>query len=378
MSVNNNSSNQVKLGDYIQLCDERNTDGEYKLNQVRGISILKKLIETKADMQDVPLFSYKILKPREFAYVTVTSRNGEKISLAINDSKETYMVSSSYLVFKSINKDQLLPEYLYLMLSRIEFDRLSRFNSWGSARETFDWSEFCRLQIPLPDLYIQQELVDTYNGLKALAEHNEALIKLLTEACQAYIVDCKKKYPKVELIEYIHEINDQNYQGEYVLEDVRGVSIQKKFIDTKANMDEVPLNKYKIVKDGMFAFNVNTARMGEKFAIALCKDDIYLVSTIYGVFEIKDKSILLPEYLYIIFNRDDFDRYVRFNSWGSARETFTYSELCQVSIPLPPIEVQQAIVDIYNCSEAAKNIANEAREKMTILCPALVQKALHE
>ena len=180
MSANKNSSNQVKLGDYIQLCDERNSDGEYKLNQVRGISILKKLIETKADMQDVPLFSYKILKPREFAYVTVTSRNGEKISLAINDSDETYMVSSSYLVFKSINKDQLLPEYLYLMLSRIEFDRLSRFNSWGSARETFDWSEFCRLQIPLPDLYIQQELVDTYNGLKALAEQNEALFKPLS------------------------------------------------------------------------------------------------------------------------------------------------------------------------------------------------------
>ena len=155
------------------------------------------------------------------------------------------------------------------------------------------------------------------------------------------------------------------------------MSIQKKFIDTKANMDDVPLVKYKIVKDGMFAFNVNTARMGEKFAIALCKDETYLVSSIYGVFEVIDKSILLPEYLYIIFNREDFDRYVRFNSWGSARETFTYSEICEVSIPLPPPEVQQAIVDIYNCAQEAKNIAKESREKMKNLCPALVQRAIN-
>lgn len=377
MSVINEYNNLVRLGDYIELSDERNSDGLYTLDNVRGISILKKFIPTKADMQDVSLSPYKLVKPGEFSYVTVTSRNGGKISLAINDSNETYLVSSSYEVFRSKNTEELIPEYLYLLLSREEFDRLSRFNSWGSARETFDWSEFCRIQIPLPDPDIQQELVDTYNGLKELAEQNEALSKPLTEACQAYIVDCKKKYPEVELGGYIEEYSQQNCQGEFVLEDVRGVSIQKKFIDTKANMDDVPLDRYKIVKDGMFAFNVNTARMGEKFAIALCKNDTYLVSSIYGVFEVSDKSLLLPEYLYIIFTREDFDRYVRFNSWGSARETFTYSEICEVSIPLPPPEVQQAIVDLYNCAEEAKNIANKAREKMKMLCPALVQRALN-
>ena len=182
MSVNNGQNNMVSLGDYVELCDERNSDEAYFLDDVRGISILKKLIPTKADMQDVSLTPYKLLKPREFSYVTVTSRNGGKISLAINDSDETQLLSSSYLVFKSKNTEELLPEYLYTLLSREEFDRLSRFNSWGSGRETFDWSEFCRIQIPLPDIETQQKLVDTYNGLKALAEQNEALIKPLTEA----------------------------------------------------------------------------------------------------------------------------------------------------------------------------------------------------
>ena len=74
---------------------------------------------------------------------------------------------------------------------------------------------------------------------------------------------------------------------------------------------------------------------------------------------------------------EEFDRYSRFNSWGSARETFDWSELCRVRIPLPPPEVQQAIVDIYNCAEEAKKIANEAREKMKYLCSALVQRAIN-
>jgi type I restriction enzyme S subunit len=378
MSVKNEGNNLVRLGDYIE--EVLLKVGENNQIEISGINLEKGFIPTVADMNGIDKSKYKLVPSNCFACNLMHIGRDVKIPIAYNISDETIAVSPAYYIFKikENKKNNILGYYLEMLLTRNEFGRLAWFHTDSSIRGNLLISELNEILIPLPDIDIQQELVDTYNGLKALAEHNEALIKLLTEACQAYIVDCKKKYPKVELIEYIHEINDQNYKGEYVLEDVRGVSIQKKFIDTKANMDEVPLNKYKIVKDEMFAFNVNTARMGEKFAIALCKDDIYLVSTIYGVFEIKDKSILLPEYLYIIFNRDDFDRYVRFNSWGSARETFTYSELCQVYIPLPPIEVQQAIVDIYNCSEAAKNIANEAREKMTILCPALVQKALHE
>jgi len=378
MSVNKEYSNLVPLGDYIELCDERNSDGEFTLHNVRGISILKKLIPTKADMQDVSLTPYKLLKPREFSYVTVTSRNGGKISLAINDSDETYIVSSSYEVFRSKNAEELLPEYLYLLLSREEFDRLSRFNSWGSARETFDWSEFCRIQIPLPDIDIQQELVDTYNGLKALAEQNEALIKPLTEACQAYIVDCKKKYPEVALGKYIQPYDERNSDGVYTLEDVRGISTEKKFIATKANLDGVPLTAYKVVHRDEFAYVSDTSRRGDKIALALNRTNKpLLISSIYTTFRSIDTEILLSEYLYLLFNREEFDRLSRFNSWGSARETFEWGEFCRIQIPLPPLDVQQAIVNLHNCAEEAKKIATEAREKMKTLCPALVQRALN-
>lgn len=211
MTAKNKTTPWVKLGDYIEECDERNVEGRYTLDDVRGISLEKKLIFTKANMDGVVLNPYKLLKPLEFGYVTVTSRNGDKITLAINQEKATYLVSSSYQVFKT--KHGLLPEYLYLLLSRSEFDRYAQFNSWGSARETFCWEEMCRVNIPLPSPEVQQELVDTYTGLKRLAEENEALIAPLTEACQAFIVDCQKKYPTVELGKYIEECDERNTEG---------------------------------------------------------------------------------------------------------------------------------------------------------------------
>lgn len=380
MSVNKEYSNLVRLGDYIEPCDDRNNDEEYTLDDVRGISILKKLIPTKADMQDVSLSPYKLLKPREFSYVTVTSRNGGKISLAINDTEETFIVSSSYLVFRSIDTKKLLPEYLYILLSREEFDRLSRFNSWGSARETFDWSEFCRIQIPLPNIDTQQELVDTYNGLKALAEQNEALIKPLTEACQAYIVDCKKKYPEVNLGECIEQTYNRNYDLFYGTDDVVGMTITKQIIPTKADVKNTDLTKFLIVSPREFVYNPRTH--GKKIGLGFNnKDKTVMISWNNISFKVQDSKLdisVLPEYLYLLFCREEWDREACYRSLGSSTEVFSWVEMCDMKIPLPPPEVQQAIVNIYNCAEEAKNIANKAREKMKMLCPALVQRAINE
>jgi type I restriction enzyme S subunit len=363
----------VRLGDYIELCDERNRDGVYTLDKVRGISISKKLIPTKANMQNVSLSPYKLLKPREFSYVTVTSRNGKKISLAINDSDETYLVSSSYLVFKSINIEELLPEYLFLLLSREEFNRLSRFNSWGSARETFDWIEFCRIQIPLPHIDSQQELVDNYNGLKALAEQNEALIEPLTQACQAYIVDCKKKYPEVELGDYIEESKLKNSANQYGLNELHGITSDGVFDDSRANTTGLSFHNYKIVHLGEFAYNPSRINLG---SIARNTKSLSIISPMYIVFKIVS-DLLLPEFLQIYFSRKEFQRSTLFYAMGSVRDTFDFNLMQEVKIPLPPTEIQEAIVNIYNCAEEAKKIANEAREKMQTLCPALLQKAIN-
>ena len=363
----------VQLGEYIEPCDKRNSEGKYTLDDVRGISTDKKFIPTKANMDGVSLTSYKVVNPNEFAYVADTSRRGDKIALAHNSTSSAILISSIYTTFRSKDIKKLLPDYLYLIMSRSEFDRYSRFNSWGSARETFDWSEFCRTEIPLPSIDVQQELVDTYNGLKALAEQNEALIEPLSKACEAFIVDCKTKYPEVELGEYIEEFDRRNSDNAIKL--VKSVSVTKEFKETNAKVNKDELSGYKLVPPYHIAY-VQTTKNEKCFANALnTSSDTYVVSQVDRVIFSRDPKVLDIRFLHLIFRSKEFDRYAIFNSWGSARETFDYSELCRTRIPLPPIEEQRSIADLYDCLEEAKKIASESREKLKTLCPALVQRA---
>ena len=364
----------VRLGDYIEQCDER-AGNDFTVDDVIGISTDKKFIPTKANMDGVSLNSYKIVNPHEFAYVADTSRRGDKIALALNTSNKPVLISSIYTSFRSKDVIKLLPEYLFMLLNRAEFDRYARFNSWGSARETFDWDEMCRIETPLPDIEVQRELVATYNGLKTLAEQNEALLPRLSAACHAYIVDCRAKYPAVPLGEYIEQC-DERAGDNFTVDNVIGISNVKSLIPTKADMKDVSLAPYKLFKPNEFCYVTVTSRNGGKISLAMNNTaKTYIVSSSYLVFCCKDENILLPEYLFLLLNRTEFDRYTRFNSWGSARETFDWSEMCRVEIPVPPIEIQKAIVEVFSCSERAKQIASKARARMKNLCPALVQRA---
>lgn len=362
----------VRLGDYIEQCDERAGD-DFTVDDVIGISNVKSLIPTKADMKDVSLAPYKILKPNEFCYVTVTSRNGGKISLAMNNTAKLYIVSSSYLVFCSKDENILLPEYLFMLLNRAEFDRYARFHSWGSARETFDWSEMCRIEIPLPDIEVQRELVATYNGLKVLAEQNESLLPRLSAACHAYIVDCRAKYPAVPFGDYIEEYNELNTDNK--IKTVKSVSVFKEFRDTNAKVNKEELSKYKIVLPGMMSY-VQTTKNEKCFACCVNHfEEPIVVTSVNKVFFVSKPEEIDIDFLFLFLSRKEFDRYAIFNSWGSAREVFQWEDLKTVQIPLPPIEIQRAIVEVFKCSERAKKIATEARERIKNLCPALVQRA---
>ena len=364
----------VQLGEYIESCEERNSDGKYTLDDVRGISTDKKFIPTKANMDGVSLTSYKVVNPNEFAYVADTSRRGDKIALALNSTSTAVLISSIYTTFRSKDIKKLLPDYLYLIMCRSEFDRYSRFNSWGSARETFDWSEFCRTEIPLPSIEVQQELVDTYNGLKALAEQNEALIEPLSKACEAFIVDCKTKYPEVKLGEYIEEFDKRNNAGcEYPF---YGINKDKTFILTVADTNNLDNTKYKVVSRGDFVFSGMQTGRDVCIRIALYDGvNSIIISPAYTTFKVKDDAKIMPQYLFLQFKRFEMDRYGWFLSDGSIRSNLEWERFCEIKLPLPPMEIQRSIVNLYNCLEEAKKIASEAREKLKTLCPALVQRA---
>lgn len=366
----------VRLGDYIE--EQTFRVGSTDYIEISGINIEKGFIPTVADMTDVDICKYKLVPYGYYACNLMHVGRDVTIPLAYNNSRENLAVSPAYYTFhiKDEKRDKVLPEYLEMVFSREEFGRLAWFHTDGSIRGNLPEKDFKDILIPLPKIEVQQELADTYNGLKSLAEQNEALIEPLSNACQAFIVDCKSKYPEVPLGKYIEECDERNTEKLYTLDDVRGISTDKVFIPTKANMDGVSLTSYKIVNTDEFAYVADTSRRGNKIALALNSDERpFLISSIYTTFHSMDINELLPEYLYLLLSRSEFDRYARFNSWGSARETFDWEELCRVQISLPPIEVQHSVVNLYRCMEEAKRIASEARTQLKTLCPALVQKA---
>ena len=333
---------KYKLGKLIQLEDERNSDGKFTLDDVKGISIQKVFIETKADMQDVSLTPYILVKPDFFAYVTVTSRNGGKITLAHNDTENTYIVSSSYIVFSIKRRDLLISDYLFMYFNRPEFDRYARFSSWGSARETFDWDTMCDIDIELPDLPTQQKYVDIYKAMVANQQSYERGLEDLKLVCDGYIEDLRRKMPCEKIGQYLVESDRRNTIG-LTVDAVRGLSTGKEMIPTKADMNGVGLDSYKVVEPRQIAYVPDTSRRGEKVSLGFNNThEQFLVSSIYVVFG-TNHEFLLPEYLMMFYMRSEFDRYARFNSWGSARETFDWNEMCNIEIPIPDIKVQQAI-----------------------------------
>jgi len=143
-------SNYKPLGKYIQEVNIRNADLQGDL--LLGVSIKKVLMPSIANTVGTDMATYKLIKKNQFAYGPVTSRNGDKISVALLDEYENAIVSQAYIVFEIIDHEELDPEYLMMWFRRPEFDRYARFKSHGSARETFDWDEMCNVELPVPDI----------------------------------------------------------------------------------------------------------------------------------------------------------------------------------------------------------------------------------
>jgi len=176
-------SNYKRLGDYIQIVNIRNND--LQVTKLLGVSIQKILMPSIANTVGTNMKTYKIIKKNQFAYGPVTSRNGDKISIALLHDFDKAIISQAYTVFEIIDTDKLNPEYLMMWFRRPEFDRYARFKSHGSARETFDWDEMCEVELPIPSIEKQNEIVKEYNIIVNRIKLNEQLNQKLEETAQA-------------------------------------------------------------------------------------------------------------------------------------------------------------------------------------------------
>ena len=366
--------NKYILGDLVELTDERNSMGRYSLEDVKGISTEKNFIETKANMDGVSLDSYKVVNYRDFAYVPDTSRRGDKIALAFNNNSRSVLISSIYTTFKCNRLDLLVPEFLYMFFNRPEFDRYSRFNSWGSARETFSWEDFCDLDITLPSIEQQRKYVDVYLALQNNLAAYQSKVEELKLVCDGYIEDLRRGMKCEKIGPYIRPRDERNSNLKIKL--AQGITNDKEFANPKQVADAE--TSAKIVRKGQFAYNRATTRNGEKISIAYRTGDDCVVSSAYQIFEISANDKLYPEYLMMWFKRSEFDRYARYMSKGSAHEFFEYEDMEDVQIPIPSIEIQKAIASIYNVYKERQRIAEALKEQLKNICPVLIRGSLTE
>lgn len=369
----------VPLRDFIEIVDEVNTAGDSY--PVMGLNKEKTFMPTVANLGSVDLKKYKVVRGGLFAYSGMQTGRDECIRIAYYQESSPVLISPAYTTFRikeSAGALRVLPEYLMLLFSRCESDRFGAFISDSSVRSNLDWPRFLDIRIPLPDIDVQKNVVNTWGGLAMLCKDNDAIAMPLMALCMSFLKKLSNEYPCQQIGPFIEVYDERNSDLRYSLEHVRGIATNKQFITTKANMEGVSLLSYKLVCPGNFAFVSDTSRRGDKMSLAYNQsEDTYLVSSISLVFRVNDETKICPEYLYLWYLRPEFDRYARFHSWGSARETFSFEDMKRVKIPIPPLEIQQAVVDLYKCARESREIAEAAVELKKTVTPALAQYAIH-
>lgn len=359
-----------KLGYFIELVEGKNINGQFGLSNIKGISTKKEFIITKANMDGISLVGYKIVNPMCFAYVADTSRRGNKISLAFNDTDEVILVSSITTVFRVKPQAKLLPFYLYMYFNRPEFDRYTRFNSWGSAREAFSWEDMCDIEIDIPPIEVQQKVVDVYLAMVANQKAYEKGLDDLKLTYEAYIENLGRNSTKEKVGSYIKKRVDKNSNRIAI---VKGIS-KDGFIDPNQSSSD-DLSNYKIVKKGDFVFSPPRINIG---SIGLWGEDYECVcSPIYEVFNCIGDS-LINEYLFIWLKRDEFFRYTGFHSIASVRNNFDFNMLSELEIPIPKLSIQRSVVSIYKAYQQRKKINESLKKKINNICPILIKGSINK
>lgn len=361
--------NKYKLGQLIELGTETNSELEYRVESVRGISINKIFIYTKANMKGVSLKPYSLVKTDSFAYVTVTSRNGEKISIAHNNTRECFIVSSSYVVFNVSRPDILLSDFLFIYFKRSEFDRYARFNSWGSAREVFSWDDMCDIDIELPSLPTQQKYVDIYKAMLANQKAYEMGLEDLKLVCDATIERIRRTVKSESILPYLEERKERNTDMLYT--ELTGVG-NEGFITPRGKREESTFYKCNIFYHRDFVYNPSVISKGaiafnmNYYTPRICTEE-------YIVFYVIDEEVLSSEYLLLWLKRDETGRFLDFINMDSVRNRVYFGDLKNVKIPIPDIYTQRIISEFFLAYNERKGVSDKLKAQIKDLCPILIK-----
>lgn len=367
---------KYRLGDFVELYNEKCENANLTAWDISGVNSDKDFFEPARQVGS-DTSNYKVVPPNYFACNLMHVGRDRVLPIAMNCTKQNKIVSPAYTIFRIIDNAPVVREYFFILLKSSEKDRFFWFHTDSSVRDGMSWNDFCDMDIELPSRSVQQKYVAIYNAMLENQRCYGSALEDLKLICDAYIEELSKDYQSVTIGQFIFQ-RDLRNDGSLGVSSVRGIATSKEFINTKADMEGVGLNNYKVVAPGQFAYVPDTSRRGDKISLALnTSENTYLVSSISIVFDTQ-KDVLLPEYLMLFFGRSEFDRYARFHSWGSAREAFDWFEMCDVQIPIPDIKIQQYIVNIYTAYLLRKEINEQLKVQVKNVCPILIKGSLEE
>ena len=347
-----------RLGDYIREVNVRNRD--LKVTNLLGMSISKKFIPSIANIIGTDMSTYKIIKRNQFAYVPVTSRNGEKITIALLDCDDEAIISQAYTVFEIVPVETygctsqptpILPEYLMMWFHRPEFDRYARFHSHGSAREVFDWDELCEVRLPIPSITRQREIVSEYETLTNRIRLNEQMIARLEETAQALyrkmFVDGidKENLPegwrRGKLGDYAKVRSGYAFHSEWwQKEGVPVIKISDICNNTinPQKCDCVSLDKYEYAKNytadkGDIVIAMTGATLGK---IAVVPQDGLLVNQRVGLFNLGLMPMKRAPYLYWLIKQEDIQKELVTVGGDSAQANISNSNIEDIEVAIAP------------------------------------------
>jgi type I restriction enzyme, S subunit len=364
-------SNYKKIGDYIQLVDERNRD--LAISKLLGINITKNYMPSVANQTDLDLSKYKIVRKGRFACNIMHVGRDERLPVSLYSEDKPALVSPAYITFEVLDSNILLPEYLMMVFQKSEFDRYSWYVSDSSVRGGLEWERFCEIEIPIPDdIEVQKNVVAVYNELLRNQKSHEGSLADLQLVSNGAISSVISKSDEDKIRNLVRLVDTRN--TELFFDEVLGINIDKKFIKSVANTSETDISKYKVIQKNQFAYSAMQVGRDETIRVALFgSDKPAIISPAYLIFEVVDIEKVLPEYLMMCFQRPESDRYGWFISDGSVRSSLEWERFSEIEIPLPDIEVQKLIVAIHHVLESRKKINEDLKNMITPLCPVLMK-----
>jgi len=402
-------SNYKRIGEHIRLVDERNKG--LQVNQLLGLSISKQFIPSVANIIGTDMENYKIIRKNQFACSTMQVRRDKKMPVALLQEVEEAIISQAYPIFEVKNEKELLPEYLMMWFERSEFDREACFNAVGGVRGSLEWEDFENLQLPIPHIDKQREIVKEYNTIQSRIALNQQLIKKLEETSQViykqwfvefefpdeegkpyksnggemvWNEELEKEIPKEWEVGKLGDVLECNPEALSSNDNFKSIL----YLDTSnitnnrinelqaldLGKDEIPSRARRKVKDNDIIFS--TVRPALKhYGIIKNLPDNLIVSTGFAVFRVKEPS-LFPELIYSFLTDEKTVAYLQAKAEMSVSTypSVTPDDILNLDFAKPSGTVLNEARVIFKSKDDFINLKNKENQKLTQLKELLLSK----